>query len=60
MTKGAIVVFTLNLAKLLGPKEITVNAVSPGATRTGEAQHFVRPDRKDGFEATRLKERSRL
>lgn len=34
MTKGAIDVFTLNLAKLLGPKGITVNAVSPGAIRT--------------------------
>src|SRR5258708_21887380 len=34
MTKGAIDIFTLNLAKLLGPKGITVNAVSPGATRT--------------------------
>lgn len=34
MTKGAIDIFTLNLAKQLGQKGITVNAVSPGATRT--------------------------
>jgi NAD(P)-dependent dehydrogenase (short-subunit alcohol dehydrogenase family) len=34
MTKGAIDIFTLNLAKQLGQKGITVNAVAPGATRT--------------------------
>lgn len=34
MTKGAIDIFTLNLAKLLGPKGITVNAVAPGDTQT--------------------------
>jgi 3-oxoacyl-[acyl-carrier protein] reductase len=34
MTKGAIDIFTLNLAKLMGGRGITVNAVAPGATRT--------------------------
>ncbi|WP_169086701.1 SDR family oxidoreductase [Paenibacillus sp. PL91] len=34
LTKGAINTFTLHLAKLLGPRGITVNAVLPGMVRT--------------------------
>lgn len=34
MTKGALNVFTRSLAKTLGPRQITVNAVSPGITET--------------------------
>lgn len=34
LTKGAINTFTLHLAKLLGPREITVNAVLPGIVDT--------------------------
>ncbi|MBD0384043.1 SDR family oxidoreductase [Paenibacillus sedimenti] len=34
LTKGAINTFTLHLAKLLGPRGITVNAVLPGLVRT--------------------------
>lgn len=34
MTKGAINTFTLHLAKLLGPRGITVNAVLPGIVDT--------------------------
>ena len=34
MTKGAIDIFTLNLAKLVGARGITVNSVAPGNTQT--------------------------
>lgn len=34
LTKGAINTFTLHLAKLLGPRNITVNAVMPGIVNT--------------------------
>jgi 3-oxoacyl-[acyl-carrier protein] reductase len=34
LTKGALNTFTLHLAKLLGPRRITVNAVLPGITDT--------------------------
>ncbi|WP_433162774.1 SDR family oxidoreductase [Kribbella sp. CA-247076] len=34
MTKGALNVFTRSLARTLGPRGITVNAVSPGITET--------------------------
>ncbi|MFI6832971.1 SDR family NAD(P)-dependent oxidoreductase [Kribbella sp. NPDC050241] len=34
MTKGAVETMTMTLAHALGPRNITVNAVSPGATRT--------------------------
>ncbi|WP_433943773.1 SDR family oxidoreductase [Paenibacillus sp. SN-8-1] len=34
MTKGAINTFTLALAKHLGPRNITVNAIQPGITNT--------------------------
>jgi 3-oxoacyl-[acyl-carrier protein] reductase len=33
-TKGAVDVITRNFAQFLGPRNITVNAVAPGATRT--------------------------
>ncbi|MGW9427843.1 SDR family oxidoreductase [Streptomyces decoyicus] len=34
MSKGAVDVFTSTLAKILGPRGITVNAVAPGAVNT--------------------------
>lgn len=34
LTKGALNTFTLHLAKLLGPREITVNSVMPGIVDT--------------------------
>jgi NAD(P)-dependent dehydrogenase (short-subunit alcohol dehydrogenase family) len=34
LTKGAINTFTLHLAKMLGPRQITVNAVMPGIVDT--------------------------
>jgi 3-oxoacyl-[acyl-carrier protein] reductase len=43
MTKGAVAAMTRGLARDLGPRGITVNAVQPGPTETdmnaGEAQH---------------------
>jgi bifunctional oxygenase/reductase len=35
MTKGAVEQLALHLAKLLGPRGITVNSVAPGITRNG-------------------------
>jgi NAD(P)-dependent dehydrogenase (short-subunit alcohol dehydrogenase family) len=40
--KGAIEVFTLYLAKELGPRSITVNAVAPGAIQTDFSGGVVR------------------
>jgi 3-oxoacyl-[acyl-carrier protein] reductase len=45
-TKGAVEQFTHILAKEFGPRGITVNAVSPGATetetyRTGKSEQFL-------------------
>lgn len=40
--KGAIEVFTLHLAKELGPRGITVNAVAPGAVQTDFSGGVVR------------------
>ncbi len=45
LTKGAINTFTLHLAKLLGPRGITVNAVLPGMVRTDmNADFLVSPE----------------
>jgi NAD(P)-dependent dehydrogenase (short-subunit alcohol dehydrogenase family) len=41
LTKGAINTFTLHLAKLLGPRGITVNAVLPGMVRTEMNADFL-------------------
>ncbi|AJY73916.1 SDR family oxidoreductase [Paenibacillus beijingensis] len=41
LTKGAINTFTLHLAKLLGPRGITVNAVLPGMVRTDMNADFL-------------------
>lgn len=43
-TKGAIEVWTRYLAKELGPRRITVNAVAPGATGTDFAGGAMRDD----------------
>ncbi|MET9294729.1 glucose 1-dehydrogenase [Streptomyces sp. NPDC003077] len=44
MTKGAIDVFTATLAKDLGPRGITVNAVAPGAIDTDMNADWLRAD----------------
>jgi 3-oxoacyl-[acyl-carrier protein] reductase len=49
LTKGAINTFTLHLAKLLGPRGITVNAVLPGMVRTDMNADFL-----DSSEAQKL------
>jgi len=41
MCKGAVDVFTRGLAKELGPRGITVNAVSPGLVATDAAEEFL-------------------
>jgi NAD(P)-dependent dehydrogenase (short-subunit alcohol dehydrogenase family) len=43
-TKGAIEVWTRYLAKQLGPRRITVNAIAPGATGTDFAGGLLRDD----------------
>ncbi|WP_067697904.1 SDR family oxidoreductase [Nocardia jejuensis] len=50
MTKGAIDVLTSVLAKELGPRGITVNAVAPGAIDTDMNADWLRTD--DGWAAT--------
>lgn len=48
MTKGAVETMTRTLANQLGAREITVNAVAPGATRTAtNAQVFETPGLAD-------------
>ncbi|GAA2465469.1 glucose 1-dehydrogenase [Streptomyces macrosporus] len=44
MTKGALDVFTLTLAKELGPRGITVNAVAPGVVDTDMNADWLRGD----------------
>lgn len=46
MSKGAIDVFTSTLAKDLGPRGITVNAVAPGVTDTDMNAGWLRSDDK--------------
>lgn len=41
MTKGALNVLTLNLAKQLGPRGITVNSLAPGITDTDMSAEFL-------------------
>jgi 3-oxoacyl-[acyl-carrier protein] reductase len=41
MTKGALNVLTLNLAKQLGPRGITVNSLAPGITETDMSAEFL-------------------
>lgn len=42
MTKGAIDTFTMTLAKHLGPRQITVNAVAPGVVDTDINANWLR------------------
>ncbi|WJH35888.1 SDR family oxidoreductase [Paenibacillus sp. CC-CFT747] len=45
LTKGAVNTITLTLAKALGPRQITVNAIQPGMTETDmNAAVFANPD----------------
>ncbi|PQP89313.1 MULTISPECIES: glucose 1-dehydrogenase [Paenibacillus] len=49
MTKGAVNTFTLHLAKLLGPRSITVNAVLPGIIDTDvNASWLNTPEARQG------------
>ncbi|MFF4985674.1 SDR family NAD(P)-dependent oxidoreductase [Streptosporangium saharense] len=41
-TKGALDTFTLNLAKVLGPRQITVNSVAPGIIDTDANASWLR------------------
>jgi 3-oxoacyl-[acyl-carrier protein] reductase len=41
-TKGALDTFTLNLAKLLGPRGITANSVAPGIVDTDVNAEWLR------------------
>ncbi|MEV0203311.1 SDR family oxidoreductase [Nonomuraea sp. NPDC050691] len=50
-TKGALDVFTLNLAKLLGPRGITVNSVAPGYVDTDVNAGWLRTDPEAAAEA---------
>jgi NAD(P)-dependent dehydrogenase (short-subunit alcohol dehydrogenase family) len=40
--KAAVIGFTTDLAGLLGPQGIRVNAISPGGFERGQPQEFVR------------------
>ncbi len=48
MTKGAIDVFTATLAKELGPRGITVNAVAPGVVDTDLNAGWLRGEENAG------------
>jgi 3-oxoacyl-[acyl-carrier protein] reductase len=48
MTKGAIDVFTATLAKELGPRGITVNAVAPGVVDTDMNAGWLRGEENAG------------
>ncbi|MFG2223616.1 SDR family oxidoreductase [Streptomyces sp. NPDC048644] len=48
MSKGALDVFTSTLAKELGPRGITVNAVAPGAVDTEMNAHWLRGEANSG------------
>ncbi|SEQ90524.1 NAD(P)-dependent dehydrogenase, short-chain alcohol dehydrogenase family [Streptomyces sp. yr375] len=51
MSKGAIDVLTRTLAKELGPRGITVNAVSPGVTETGINPTLKQPEVRARYES---------
>ncbi|TCC34925.1 SDR family oxidoreductase [Kribbella sindirgiensis] len=44
MTKGALATMTLTLAKVFGPRAITVNAVSPAVVRTDMTAWLANPE----------------
>ncbi|MBZ4321644.1 SDR family oxidoreductase [Streptomyces huiliensis] len=48
MTKGALDVFTMTLAKEVGPRGITVNAVAPGVVDTDLNAGWLRGERNKG------------
>ena len=50
-TKGAVEQFTRILSKEFGPRHITVNAVSPGATETETYRNGKSPDFLASLEA---------
>ncbi|MDX3696462.1 SDR family oxidoreductase [Streptomyces europaeiscabiei] len=51
MSKGAMDVLTRTLAKELGPRGITVNAVSPGITETGINPTLKQPEVRARYES---------
>ncbi len=51
MSKGAMDTFTLALAKELGPRGITVNAVAPGFTETGINPTLRNPEIRRNYSA---------
>lgn len=51
MSKGAVDVLTRTLAKELGPRGITVNAVSPGITETGINPTLKQPEVRARYES---------
>ncbi|ADB35346.1 short-chain dehydrogenase/reductase SDR [Kribbella flavida DSM 17836] len=51
MSKGALNVFTRSLARTLGPRQITVNTVSPGITETDMNGWLQQPESAAGVAA---------